>query len=387
MIPDKQQPYKTLRKKRKRSNKYKGIFLIIYLITIGICGAYYLMNHIDDNSKSSRDSSNVIEMPLNTVESNIYTEGNVNTTSKSQESYSLLSNQIEEMSSYFYYGDHSYKLYRLYDITGRDVINYCDSIDGYLAHINDSLENEYLASTISSLGYDVVYFGYSDEQSEGDWYWIDEESSSYVNWRSGEPNNEFGEEHYALILPDGTWNDGKLERDSQNGVIILCEWDTLFESAVSAAYITDYRSHISSITSSSHLANETYGSKTYIYSAEKAFDNDLSTCWSEGVDGYGVGESITVSFDDEYEISELSLWNGLCTNEDLFYKNSRLHNITVVLSNGSQYDFECSDGWDNRNNSFSFGESIETSSITITIRSVYEGSKYKDTCISEISVS
>lgn len=61
--------------------------------------------------------------------------------------------------------------------------------------------------------------------------------------------------------------------------------------------------------------------------------------------------------------------------------------VTVVLSNGSQYDFECSDGWDNRNNSFSFGESIETSSITITIRSVYEGSKYKDTCISEISVS
>ena len=83
------------------------------------------------------------------------------------------------------------------------------------------------------------------------------------------------------------------------------------------------------------------------------------------MDGYGVGESITVSFDDEYEISELSLWNGLCTNEDLFYKNSRLHNITVVLSDGSQYDFECSDGWDNRNNSFSFGESISSISSQV----------------------
>lgn len=113
----------------------------------------------------------------------------------------------------------------------------------------------------------------------------------------------------------------------------------------------------------------------------------MTTCWSEGVDGYGVGESIMVSFDDMYEISELSLWNGLCTSEDLFYKNSRLHNITVTLSNSNSYDFECSGSWDSRHNSFSFGGNIETSSITITIQSVYEGDKYKDTCISEISIS
>lgn len=113
----------------------------------------------------------------------------------------------------------------------------------------------------------------------------------------------------------------------------------------------------------------------------------MSTCWSEGVDGYGIGESITVSFDDIYEVSEFSLWNGLCTSEDLFYKNSRLHNMTVVLSDGSRYDFECSDGWDKQNQTFSFDGNAKTSSLTIIIQSVYEGEKYKDTCISEISIS
>lgn len=145
--------------------------------------------------------------------------------------------------------------------------------------------------------------------------------------------------------------------------------------------------NISDIFASSHLSSQTYGEITYNYSAQKAIDNDITTCWSEGTDEYGIGESITISFDKTYEISELCLWNGLCTSEDLFYKNSRLRKITVVLSNGDSYDFECSDGWDNRKNIFSFNSGVKTSSMTIIIQSVYEGNKYKDTCISEISVS
>lgn len=144
---------------------------------------------------------------------------------------------------------------------------------------------------------------------------------------------------------------------------------------------------ITDITASSHLSSQTYGEETYDYFAQKAIDNDITTCWSEGKDEYGIGESITISFDKTYEISELCLWNGLCTSEELFYKNSRPQKITVVLSNGDSYDFECSDGWDNRKNIFSFNSGVKTSSITIIIQSVYEGNKYKDTCISEISVS
>ena len=137
--------------------------------------------------------------------------------------------KYDSIGSKFQYGGHSYQLFRLYDITGSEVISFCNVRGGYFAHINDEAENQFLANKFSSLGYDIVYFGYSDEQSEGNWKWIDGEKSSYTNWASGEPNNERKLEHYALVLSDGTWNDGKLEVDSQSGVIILCEWNSVLE--------------------------------------------------------------------------------------------------------------------------------------------------------------
>ncbi len=189
-----------------------------------------------------------------------------------------------------------------------------------------------------------------------------------------EPNNDIPVDPVEEVIVEGNEPDEPDEPVVQN-------------PSMTIPHLSDYSSHISDITSSSHLANETYGNTTYVHSAEQAFDNDLSTCWSEGVDGYGVGESITVFFDNTYEISEFSLYNSLCTNEDLFYKNTRLQSISVILSNGNSYDFECADGWENRNNTFSFGENVETSSLTIIIQSVYAGNKYEDTCISEISIS
>lgn len=316
------------------SNKKSGcsIVVVIFLLILIVIAIVLLIKRAQLNNEAYNSSTIVSEKSTfaDTNNSVYYSDDSADNTSNFE---IIPSNQIEELSDYFCCSGHSYKLYRVYDITGRDIINYCANLGGYLAHINDSSENEFIASTIGTLGYDIVYFGYSDEQSEGNWYWIDGENSSFVNWRSGEPNNEANAEHYALISPDGTWNDGKLERDSQSGAIILCEWNTSIETGI--PHLSDYHSHIINVSSSSHLENQTYSDKTYVYTAEKAFDKDMSTCWSEGLDGYGIGESITVSFDNIYEVSEVSIWNGLCTSEDLYNKNSRLHNFTVVLSDGS----------------------------------------------------
>lgn len=143
---------------------------------------------------------------------------------------------------------------------------------------------------------------------------------------------------------------------------------------------------ISDITASSHLSSQTYGNTTYDYSPKKAIDNNFETCWCEGKNDNGIGEYLTIIFDSTYEVNGLSIYNGLCTSSDLFYKNSRPHEITIILSNGDSYDFELNDSWENRNNIILFDSSIDTSSLTIRINSVYEGSKYKDTCISEISI-
>lgn len=151
--------------------------------------------------------------------------------------------------------------------------------------------------------------------------------------------------------------------------------------------INGFPNAVQSITASSQLSDESVGGVLHTYSPLKVIDNDFSTCWSEGNEEYGTGESITIQLDDTYSIDELTIWNGLCTNEDLYYKNSRLNKYTLIFSDGETISGELNDGWDNRRNVITFSESKITSSLTIVIDSVYQGNKYKDTCISEIVIS
>lgn len=106
------------------------------------------------------------------------------------------------------------------------VADYCREIGGYYAHINDKEENDFLAETVRNAGIEFAYFGYSDKQEEGNWQWLDHEESAFTNWKQGEPNNEAGEEHYALLFGDGQWNDGKFNRDvSENKTYVICEYN------------------------------------------------------------------------------------------------------------------------------------------------------------------
>lgn len=154
-----------------------------------------------------------------------------------------------------------------------------------------------------------------------------------------------------------------------------------------SAELTDFYSSVKNVTASSQLKEETIGNITHNYSPSKVIDNDLSTCWCEGKDDYGVDEELTIELDNTYSLNEITLWNGLCTSEDLYRKNSRVRRIVLTFSDGNSFEYECKDGWDNRKNVIVLSEKIETSFITIKIIDIYEGEKYKDTCISEISVT
>lgn len=133
----------------------------------------------------------------------------------------------EPISDKVNFDDHTYQLIALSNITGKAVISYCKEISGYMAHINNAEENEFLRKLICDIGVDYAYFGYTDEDNEGKWQWVDGKTSQYTNWAAGEPNNEYGQEHYALINQNGYWNDGKFENDASNsGVVIICEFNT-----------------------------------------------------------------------------------------------------------------------------------------------------------------
>lgn len=131
------------------------------------------------------------------------------------------------------YTGHLYEFYTLPEsewesgpITWQQAERRCEWKGGHLAVIESSTENFLLYSAMKAKGYENAYFGYSDKSSEGNWKWVNETSTAYTNWHSGEPNNQDGIEHYAMFyenFQDGTWNDADGIIDA--GCAYICEWD------------------------------------------------------------------------------------------------------------------------------------------------------------------
>ena len=148
-----------------------------------------------------------------------------------------------------------------------------------------------------------------------------------------------------------------------------------------------FKKVIKNTYSSSQLNDENVNGTIHSYSAQKTLDGDLSTCWCEGSSGDGIGDYIVFEFDNDYYINEITLWNGLCTNEELYYKNSRIKTMTIEFSDGSSTEYKCGSDWTDRVNEIRLQSPVKTSYIKIIINSVHSGNKYTDTCISEVSLS
>ena len=130
-------------------------------------------------------------------------------------------------SDAYEYNGHYYMLYTDVCDTWEEAEEYCKNLGGHLAVISSQAENDALYSYIISVGNGNAYFGYTDNREEGNWYWVEGESS-YTNWHSGEPNSE-SYENYAMFyyqFDDGTWNDGNFDNGTMNdSKNFICEWD------------------------------------------------------------------------------------------------------------------------------------------------------------------
>lgn len=105
--------------------------------------------------------------------------------------------------------------------------------------------------------------------------------------------------------------------------------------------------------------------------------------WVEGVDGYGIGEYVDVEFDDSSD--ELQILNGYVDLRRMYlYKeNSRVKTVSIEsISPKFAIDYFFDDVV-----KYSVIQlPIKTKKIRITIKEVYPGEKYQDTCISSIIV-
>ena len=138
--------------------------------------------------------------------------------------------QINYSENQYSFGGHEYMAFDVKDMTWVQAKEYCESLGGYLATISSKEENDALFGYVTSLGYENVYFGLTDEWVEGNWEWTNEETATYTNWHSGEPNGENEDEDYAQFywkFTDGTWNDGDfMVANSNSGTNLgfICEW-------------------------------------------------------------------------------------------------------------------------------------------------------------------
>lgn len=88
---------------------------------------------------------------------------------------------------------------------------WAQSVGGNLVTINDAGEQDWIFNDFRPWAGAPLQFwlGMTDNAQEGNWQWISGQPVTYTNWHPGEPNNQWGNEDYAVMInwEGGKWND------------------------------------------------------------------------------------------------------------------------------------------------------------------------------------
>lgn len=136
--------------------------------------------------------------------------------------------------------------------------------------------------------------------------------------------------------------------------------------------------NFSAVSASSELS-----SSTFSYKVGNVQDWDQSTAWVEGKDGDGIGEWVKLETGETVTITGIEILNGYHKTEELFFANNRAKKVLIEFSDGTKIEKVLTDGY-YQNNQVNIGKKVTTQYIKVTILEVYKGSKYSDTCITEI---
>ncbi len=137
-----------------------------------------------------------------------------------------------------------------------------------------------------------------------------------------------------------------------------------------------------SITASSYLPRTEY----YSYSPSNINDGNKTTAWVEGVDGTGVNEYINFNFSNKETIFRIGIINGFSDKNaqfgDLYLSNNSLRKAVLMFQDGEEEIILADNKRDMQY--IKFEREHQTSFVRLRISDVYAGSKWNDTCISEV---
>lgn len=129
-------------------------------------------------------------------------------------------------------------------------------------------------------------------------------------------------------------------------------------------------------------------SDTADYGAVNLTDGNSETAWNEGATGDGAGEWIKFTAGTPQRVTSVSIMGGFPRTykdgSDVYFKNNRPKQITISYNGGSE-KFTMQD-LRGQFQTFTLAKPVETTQITITIDSVYKGTKYDECCIAEVRI-
>ena len=120
------------------------------------------------------------------------------------------------------FGGHSYAFYDG-TMSWSDARAMCQSMGGHLVTITSAEEQAFLESQYPGTTGWIGAFG-----DEGGWHWITGETMDFADWKSGEPNNQGGNEWFLHLYSGMKWNDLPND-DTTYHRGFYCEWDTMVD--------------------------------------------------------------------------------------------------------------------------------------------------------------
>lgn len=120
------------------------------------------------------------------------------------------------------------------------------------------------------------------------------------------------------------------------------------------------------------------------YEPKNLVDNKLSFAWVEGETGSGLGSFVTLELGETKAVHGLRIWNGYWYSPDFWQRHNRMKDIEVEFSDGTKQTFTMKD--EMVPETLTFPKPVNTSSIKLKFKSVYSGSTFQDTVISELQV-
>ncbi len=121
----------------------------------------------------------------------------------------------------------------------------------------------------------------------------------------------------------------------------------------------------------------------YDNTADVTLDNDATTSWQEGVDGDGVGEYLYYKLGKNYDVKYITFKMGNWRDQKNYTENNRPKQITIWC--GDEYfDVTIPDGMTEY--CVQLSKDVNCSEIYVVIDSVYKGTAWDDTCISEVGI-